>query len=307
MELRQLATFKIVATLLNFNRAAEVLHYAQSTVSAQIKALEESLGVPLFERLGRQVTLTAAGQVLLRYAEKMLALQAETEAQINGMERSGGLISVRAPQSIGTYCLPRAIQSFGQKFPRVGLEINSCAYHELRRELKSGITDVAFLLAETVSAKELHCEALAVVRIVLAAAADHPLAAYPQIGLEHLKEHTLLLPKHDCAYKMVFEQLLNENKAFPLRTIEFNSIEAIKECLYRRIGVALLPEMAVKEEITTRKLSELPWDGNHLESAVLMIWHKDKWLSPALESFMKSCRRSISQNLFLSGTLKGRS
>ncbi|MFH0994323.1 MAG: LysR family transcriptional regulator [Pseudomonadota bacterium] len=82
MELREIKTFKAVATLLNFNRAAEALHCVQSTVSAQIKALEEDFGVPLFDRLGKRVLLTEAGQVLLRYAEKMLALEDEILAWI---------------------------------------------------------------------------------------------------------------------------------------------------------------------------------------------------------------------------------
>jgi DNA-binding transcriptional LysR family regulator len=86
MELRELKTFQKVAILLSFDRAAEVLHYAQSTVSAQIKALEDELGVPLFDRLGRQIVLTDAGEKLLKYSRRLLAIHEETYAEVKGLK-----------------------------------------------------------------------------------------------------------------------------------------------------------------------------------------------------------------------------
>ena len=86
MEIRQLKTFRTVAQLLSFNRAAEHLHYAQSSISAQIQALEEELGVKLFDRLGRGILLTEAGVGLLNYAEKILDLADETRSEVAGLE-----------------------------------------------------------------------------------------------------------------------------------------------------------------------------------------------------------------------------
>ena len=88
MELRQLKTFQKVSTLLSFNRAAEALHYAQSTVSAQIKALEDELGVPLFDRMGNQIVLTDSGERLLLYAQRLLVVEEETYAEVTGKKRS---------------------------------------------------------------------------------------------------------------------------------------------------------------------------------------------------------------------------
>ncbi|MGA7644044.1 MAG: LysR family transcriptional regulator, partial [Syntrophobacteraceae bacterium] len=90
MELRQLKTFLMVAKLLSFNRAADALNYAQSTVSVQIRGLEEEFGVPLFDRLGKQVVLTEAGQVLMRYAQKMLDIEEETHCEVAGHTLSQG-------------------------------------------------------------------------------------------------------------------------------------------------------------------------------------------------------------------------
>jgi DNA-binding transcriptional LysR family regulator len=294
MELRQLKTFIAVATQLNFNRAAVILNYAQSTISAQIKALEEDFGVPLFDRLGKRIVLTEAGQTLLRYARKMVSLEDETFAQVSGQEKPRGLLSVRAPQSISTYYLPAIIEIFQKQFPLTSLDISACAFHALQQELKSGITDVAFLLTDMISSKELHCEMLGRQALVIAAHPGHALVARQAIQAEDLKGQTLLLPKYDCGYKMVFEQLLNERKVRAETVIEYNSIEAIKQCVLRGLGITILPETALRSEIEQKRLAALPWSEGQLETAVLMIWHKDKWVSPALKCFMDAARTSRS-------------
>ena len=136
MELRQLKTFQTVTRLASFNRAAEALNYAQSTVSAQIKLLEEEFGVPLFNRLGKNITLTEAGQMLMRYSQRMLDIEKETLTKVSGWEEPHGSISIRIPQSIGTYLLPSVLSKFKESFPRVGFDISTCAYNELIQELK---------------------------------------------------------------------------------------------------------------------------------------------------------------------------
>ena len=124
MELRQLKTFQMVGKLLSFNRAADALNYAQSTVSVQIRGLEEEFGVPLFDRLGKQVVLTEAGQTLMRYAQKMLDMEEETHSELAGRTQSQGSLCVRIPQSLGTYFLPSILQRFHARYPNVGFDIN---------------------------------------------------------------------------------------------------------------------------------------------------------------------------------------
>lgn len=125
MESSQLKTFLAVAELLSFNRAAERLNFAQSTVSARIKRLEQEVDVPLFERLGKKVILTEAGRRMVRYAKKILDLETETLYEISGKEESSGSISIRIPQSLGSYMLPRILPEFQKKYPRINLDINT--------------------------------------------------------------------------------------------------------------------------------------------------------------------------------------
>ena len=160
------------------------------------------------------------------------------------------------------------------------------------RELKSGITDVAFLLTDMISSQELSSKIMGIEELVIAAHPDHELATRSVFRTKDLKERTLLLPKHDCSYKMVFEQMLSANKV-RATVIEYNSIEAIKQCVLRGLGITLLPESALQSEIGQKRLLSLPCSEGPLETAIVMIRHKDKWISPALKYFMDAARTRI--------------
>jgi len=293
MELRQLKTFCTVARLSSFNRAAETLNYAQSTVSAQIKLLEEEFGVPLFDRLGRNVKLTEAGQMLMRYSRRMLDLEAETRANVAGWEEPHGAIAIRIPQSIGTHYLPEALSRFRKRYPRVGFDVSTCAYDVLQQELRTGITDVAFLLTESIHSAELKSELLGVVDLVLVASAGHALAGNAAVNINDLAGEPLILPKHDCSYKMGFEQVLTEAKVVPATMIELNSVESIKQCVLKGVGIAMLPRIVVEKEIRAGQLAVLPCAEMDLEAGILMIWHRNKWISPTLGAFMDTMREVV--------------
>ncbi len=290
MEIRQLRTFQTVARLLNFNRSAQILNYSQSAVSAQIKLLEEELGVPLFDRLGKKVRLTEAGQMLVNYSRKMLDIEKEALANVAGWKEPRGSIALRIPQSIGTYLLPSVLKRFQVRFPRVGFDVGSCAYQALPHELKSGVTDVAFLMADSIHFSELKAELLRIEPLVMTSSPDHPLAAGSALGVRDLAGETILLPKHDCSYKMFFEKTLAEEKMDPPTMMELNSIEAIKRCVMKGVGVTMIPAISIRREIAQKRLAVLPWSEEPLETAILMIWHKDKWLSPTLRAFMDTAR-----------------
>lgn len=293
MELRQLKTFQTVAKLLSFNRAAEVLHYAQSTISVQIRLLEEEFGVPLFNRLGKRIGLTEAGRMLMRYSQKMLDIEKETLARVSGWKEPHGSLSIRIPQSIGTHFLPAVISRFQAEFPNVGFDISTCAYDTLIHELKTGVIDVAFLLADSIPFKELKSELMRVEPLVFVSHPAHPLAHRSTMGIQDLAGQSIILPKHDCSYKMLFESMLTERKINPRSLIEMNSIETIKQCLLEGIGVAMMPRMTVEREIAHRTIKALPWSGEDLETGILIIWHRDKWISPTLKAFMDAARAVI--------------
>lgn len=287
MELRQIKTFVVVAKMLSFNRAAEVLNYAQSTVSAQIKLLEEEVGVPLFDRIGKKVFLTEAGNTLNRYGQKLISIENEAMVEVSGAEKSGTSLSLRIPQSIGDVFIPEIVKEFYKDFPKTDLDITSCmAMHSLQDELKSGIIDLAFLLSDSTSAKDIKTEILGFVPLVFAVSTSHRFAEAESLRINELDKESIIIAKHDCSYRMIFERMLTEHNVSPKPLIELNSLEAMKRFVINGVGTALLPLYAVEEEVRNNKIKAIPWLYGP-EVALLMIWHKDKWLSPALERFME--------------------
>ena len=290
MEIRQLRTFQAVARMLSFNRAAERLHYAQSSISAQIQALEEELEVKLFDRLGRRILLTEAGERLLQYAGKILDLADEAKAEVVRSKEPEGALTIRVPESFCAYRLPPVVKQFRSRFPKVRLSFITCAVENLQKDLRKGITDLAFLLTESIQAADLEAEALGFERIILVAGPKHPLAAKPEIQTRDLKGEIILLSKVDCSYRKPFEQILEQGNIRPGTTLEFNSVEAIKQCVMEGIGITILPEIAVALEIAQGRLAALSWGKYEMEVALLMIWYKERWLSPTLSAFIRMAR-----------------
>jgi len=293
VEIRQLRTFQTVAKFLSFNRAAQELHYAQSSISAQIQGLEEELGVQLFDRLGRRVLLTEAGMRLLQYAEKILDLAEETPTGVAGARELRGSLTVKVPETLSVHRLPPVIARFRSMYPKVRLRFVSCTHDGLQKDLRKGITDLAFLLAESIRASDLEVEALGIEPLVLVAHPGHPLAARKEIRARDLEGETIPLSTVDCSYRKGLELVLGEEKVRYEAALEYNSVEAVKRCVMSGVGVTVLPEISVAEEVSRGLLKVLPWADEGLEAAALMIWYKERWVSPTLAAFMEVTREVL--------------
>jgi DNA-binding transcriptional LysR family regulator len=290
MEIRQLKTFRTVAQLLSFKQAAENLHYAQSSISAQIQALEEDLGVQLFDRLGRSILLTEAGVSLLNYAEKILDLADETRTEVSAAKELKGSLTIKVPETFGVHRLPKVIKQFRSHCPKVRLHFTTCTHEGLQKDLRKGVTDLAFLLTESFQVADLEAEALGIETLILVAHPDHSLVKEPKVQTKDLKGETLLFSKVDCSYRRTAEAAFNMEKIRYDNTLEFNSVEAIKQCVMAGVGISILPEITVAKDISKGHLAALSWDEGTLEVAALMIWYKDRWLSPTLSAFMETAR-----------------
>lgn len=298
MELRDLKTFLAVARLLSFHRAGEEVHAAQSTVSARIAALEDDLGLRLFERLGRRVALTTAGERLRDYAAKMLDLEDEARAWVAGESEARGCLTVRVPESLCAWRMGPVIRQFRERFPHVSLSFTACTLEGLEKDLRQGVTDLAFLMADSVRGGDLVVEALGVERLVLVAAPSHPLAGRKALGPEDLADETLVLSKADCSYRRMFEGLLDERGVVRAAGVEFSSAAALRGCIQGGLGISILPALAVRADVAAGRLAVLDWAGGELETAVLMIRHRDKWLAPPLAAFMDLVRAGLMPGSF---------
>lgn len=293
MEIRHLRAFLSVAKLMSFNKAADRLNYAQSSISSQIRALETELGVRLFDRLGRRIMLTEAGDRLIPYATKIVDLAEETHGEISGLGQLEGSLTIRIPETLGVYRLPPVIAEFTNRYPRVRLHFTTCSHEGLQKDLRQGTTDLAFLLAESVHSADMDVEALGFEPIVLVAPANHRLANEANVCTRDLRGETILLSRVDCSYRPLFEKILEEENIVLDSTLVFHSVETLKRCVMAGAGITALPLVSVIGEIQQGTLSKLAWREGEFEVAVLMIWSRERWLSSSLTAFMDITRKHL--------------
>src|SRR5260370_8609226 len=293
MELRQLEIFRILSRELNFTRAAERAHCVQSNVSVQIRSLEQEFGFQLFERLGQQIRLTSHGQRLLPYAERILRMVEEARTLAKDGDTPAGTLVIGSPESVLTYRLPPVLQAFRAKFPDVELVMRGIANWDLAPQLEQGQLDFGLVIEDAVKNPHLQVETLCSEPVTLLVHPQHPLVARTFIEAEDLREEAFLLTDAGCAYRSKLEQAIGETHVKPKTVMEFSSVETIKQCAALGMGIACLPTIVAETELATRKLAALRWSGPDLTMRTLVAWHKDKWLSPAMEAFLALLRDNL--------------
>ncbi len=293
MELRHLKTFTVVARHLNFTRASEELHYAQSSVSAQIQALEEDLGVKLFDRIGKRIVLTNAGERLWGYAKRMLGMTEEVRAEVSASGEARGSLTMRVPETMSAFHLVPVLEEFHREFPRVRVTFIPCDDSGLREELNTGAIDLAFLMTEDVTMDHVNVRMLGTERLVLAASPDHRLAGLAEVGPLDMEGETRLMCRADCRYRKPFEAILRD-EGINSDLLQFSNLRSLKACLDRGMGVTIIPELTIREDLVSGRYVELPWTGDYNETSIIMIWHNEKWRSPVLKAFMDKVEKAFS-------------
>jgi DNA-binding transcriptional LysR family regulator len=284
LDLRELKTFRAVAGEKSFTRAANLLHYAQSSVTAQIQSLEGGLGVPLFDRLGRQIELTNAGRQLLVYAERLLDLAEEAQRSVGNDGQPRGTLTVLAPETLLAYRLPELLKRFQSQYPAIHLSLSATESCSMVDDIEPGV-DIAFSLNAPLSAPHLVVQPLRTEPIVLVVAAAHPLAGKKKLKAEAIGAEQVLVNERVCSYRALFERTLRAEGVSVTRSLEFLSVEAMKQCALASMGIAVLPEVVVQRELKQGLLVALDWPSKPMVVYTQLYRHRDKWVSPVMSAF----------------------
>ena len=292
MELRNIKTFISVAGLLSFRRAAAVLNYAPSTVSVQVQALEEELQIKLFDRLEKGIRLTEAGARFLPYAQKLLDMARESVAAAAGGHVCKGMLAIRMPETLAAYRFPALLPLFRQKHPTVALRLRGSSTHDVQRYLEKGL-DLAFLIGEARPAENCFIERIGNEELVLAGNVADWGAGPVKADASDLAGRLLLCASSDSSGRLVMERFLSRKGLQEDVWIDFSSLAALKNSLLATSGgCALLPRTALRQELESGTVSEVVLDGLPGTLPVNMVWHREKWMSPALTFFMDLFRNA---------------
>jgi DNA-binding transcriptional LysR family regulator len=284
--LRQLKVFQVVARHLSFSRAAEELHLTQPAVSAQIRELEGHTGLPLFERVGKRVYLTAAGTELVAHSRSIIQLFRETEEAMDRLKGvAGGKLNV-AVISAGDYFFPRILAEFARHHPGVTLHLTVHNREELLHQLADNLTDLAVMVrppdgAETVA------EPFAPHAYVIVAPPDHPLASVRHIPFERLLREPFIVREQGSDTWNSMHDAFGARLGELFVAMEIRSNETIKQAVIAGMGVSFLSAHAIGLDLRVGNLAVLDVVGFPHMRHWYVVHRRNKRLAPVAQAFKR--------------------
>ena len=258
--LRQLRAFSLVARHGSFARAADESHLSPSAVSLQIKDLEEAVGLPLFGRHGRVVSLTEAGEILLADVQRVLhALQHADDLLARLRAPTGGTVAV-GMVSNAKYFLPRLLAEFRRAHPEVTLQLSVGNREKLLEQLRSGTIDLA-VMGEPPDDLEARAEAFADQPLGIVASPSHPLATKRAIPVSALARQEFIVRERGSGTRAAMERFFVHAGIAPAHAMEMTSNGAIKQAVMAQMGLAFLSLYAAAQELQARSLVALDVAG----------------------------------------------
>lgn len=310
--LRQLTLFQAVARHLSYTRAAQELHLTPPTVSLQIKQLEDSLGLPLFEQLGKKMYLTYAGEEMLRYAQDILQQVTEAQQLMDDLKDGGGGRLKLALSTTANYCLPRLLAIFKQRWADMRLRLEVTHRAALLKHLYDNDVDMVIMgkppEALEPKAFEWVAEAFMENPLVMIAPPEHPLVPQPtsetfnaennppdlprgglataeQLPLKALVSHSLLLRERGAASRLALERCFQQQALTLSSDIEMHSDEAIKQGVQAGLGLGLVSRHSVAKELATGSLVMLSVDAFPMMHHWYLVHRQGKRLSALAAAF----------------------
>ncbi len=284
LTLRQLKVFESVTRHLNYTRAAEELFLTQPAVSMQVGQLEESLGVALFEQLGKRIHLTEAGAEVLAYARSITQQLDELEGVLNRLKGlSGGRLRISVATT-ANYFIPILLGSFSRRFPEVTVTLDITNRETLLRSLAENTTDLV-IMGQPPSEADVEAQPFLQNPLVVVAPPGHPLASKKKIPLKRLQEETFLVRESGSGTRIAMERFFNE-RSMRLKTgMEVGSNEAIKQSVQAGLGLGLLSRATIEQELTLKRLVVLDIEDFPIMRHWYVVHRKGKRLSASAGAF----------------------
>ncbi|MGE6297068.1 LysR family transcriptional regulator [Guptibacillus hwajinpoensis] len=250
MELRQLYYFMEVAKREHVTDAANSLHVAQSAVSRQIANLESELGVQLFIREGRNVKLTQVGHIFMDHAETAISeIERARQAVFEFLNPDTGTIRIGFPNSLAAKTLPTVISAFRKEHPSVGFQLRQGSVQDLTDAVSKGEIDIAFVSPVPKDRTDVDGHIFFTEKLLALLPISHPLADYPMLRLGQLKNEPFVLFRSGYALHHLVTSACQQVGFKPRIAFEGEDIDTIKGLVAAGLGVSLLPEITLSEQL----------------------------------------------------------
>ncbi len=287
MEIRNLLSFIRVAEQNSFTKAASLLGYSQSTVSFQIKQLEDELGCLLFERINHTISLTEKGRELLDYAQKVCRMSEEFNQSFHSARPPEGALHVLMPHSVCEQMIFNNYMDFHSKYPGISLKFTSLDTRDMFRMLDRNEADLMLTMdihayhSDYVIAKEQR------VGIHFVTGADSPYATDKALTIDEVVRLPFIATEKNTGYRRPLDELLAKRSLELSPILELERTDIIASVLEAGAGVAFLPDFATEKKVEEGKLVHLNVVDAEFEIWKQLIYHKNKWLSRSLKALIE--------------------
>ena len=296
MDFKQLETFYRLSSELSFTKTADELGYTQSCVTQQIKKLEEELGSPLFDRIGKKITLTEVGRRMIPLTLQILKMTQDFHRLSAGDINDTRTLQIGVCDSLCIERMPAIVKAFRKNHGNVEIYLRILKCSEFLNELRENKIDLAYTIGYLNKIPEINYTGEAVEPINVLASPDHPLASKKNLTPKDFSGVPLILTEPAAYYRRNFLNDLQRNGIEPKIVLETESIQAIKNLAASGLGICILPNTAASEEMKDGKLVCLDYPCDY-DIRSQLIWHRDKWLSPLMKDFIKTACQVIATEL----------
>jgi len=288
LDIRRLEVFCKVVELKSFTRAAEAVLLSQPTVSEHIRLLEESVGEKLLDRLGREILPTGAGEILYRYARRIIHLRDEAQQSIDQYRgRLSGHLTLGASTIPGTYLLPKLLESFHEHHRHVRLTLQIGGSGQVADDVLHGQIELGIIGSPNPDGK-LETQKIPGDELLLALPANHRWHHRATVSPAELLQEPFIQREPGSGTRQVTEEILSAEGIAPGRlnvVAEMGSSEAVRQGVKSGIGVAILSSLAIEEDLNNGSLASITLEGFHFERSFYLVQRRNRHLSPLAQAF----------------------
>jgi DNA-binding transcriptional LysR family regulator len=287
VNLHQLRIFYFAVKYGSFSAAAEALYITQPAVTKQIQQLQAAHGVKLLNRFGKKMVLTDAGEALYSFADKIFQIETQAEENLRDFQqRKSGRLRIHASESFGAYYLPSIINLFRKKYPKIHIAANIFTNQQIIENTLRLENDLGFI-SSSLEHKKLVIHEVLEYRLILIAPPSHPLARKKSLDPLKLEGQSIIMHEKGSASRNIVDEFIRKNNLLVSVTLELSNNEAIKRAVEQGLGLSIISEHVVREEIERKKLKPIPLTDPTLKRKFYLIYHKDKYLSQPFQMFVQ--------------------
>lgn len=267
----------------SFQKAADKLGYTQSTVTFQIKQLEEELELELFEKIGRRMELTQAGKDIMPYVDMILQGAEQISNYGKSLSEISGTIKLAIPDSILIYTMQPFIQAFRHEAPNIQLVIHSLQAGQIIQAVMDGIADIGINCEKDNYPDTIIHNNLGTYRILLVASPFMDRGLLDFVTPHQRKPFSLICNEPDGYYQLEMNKYLDKKDIVLNQYMKVQSIEAVKRCVMNNLGIAVVPSYSVEEELKNGALIPIKTELDEKIYNAIYVYHKNKWISPQMK------------------------